>query len=110
MSSIVSTDIHFLVLPPSPPAEKATACQTSTPAFEERRLRHTITRWGALAASCIAAAYIQQRRPVPHVSGQINGLRHKASITARGASDHKPSQVVLQTMACHPAHHMPNHS
>src|SRR5262249_34519580 len=27
MSSIVSTDILFLVLPPSPPAEKATTCQ-----------------------------------------------------------------------------------
>ena len=27
MSSIVSTDILFLVLPPSPPSEKATACQ-----------------------------------------------------------------------------------
>ena len=27
MSSIVSTDIPFLVLPPSPPAEKAAACQ-----------------------------------------------------------------------------------
>src|SRR5262249_28771505 len=29
--------------------------------------RHTTTRRGA-----VAAAYIQQRRPVPHVSGQIN--------------------------------------
>jgi hypothetical protein len=27
MSSIVSTDMLFLVLPPSPPAEKATACE-----------------------------------------------------------------------------------
>src|SRR5215472_12248111 len=38
--------------------------------FEESCLRHhTTTRRGALAASCIAASCIQQRRPAPHVSG-----------------------------------------
>src|SRR5215470_19788808 len=76
-------------------------CLSFHPGLEESWLRHTTTRRGALAAS-----YIQQRRPVPHVSGQINGLRHKASITARGASDHNPYQVVLQTMALHADHHM----
>src|SRR5262245_45222018 len=71
------------------------------PGLEESWLRHTTTRRGALAAP-----YIQQRRPVPHVSAQINGLRHKASITAHGASDHNPYQGVLQTTALHAAHDM----
>ena len=66
---------------------------------------HTNPRRGALAASCIAASCIRQRRPAPHVSGQ-NGLRHKASIAARGASDRNPYQGVLQTMALHAAQHM----
>src|SRR5262245_62354925 len=69
-------------------------------------LWHTTTRRGALAAACTAASCIRQRRPVPHVSGQINGLRHKASITARAASDHNLYQRVLQTMgvACRSPH------
>jgi hypothetical protein len=49
--------------------------------------RHTTIRYGAL------------------VSGQI-GLRHKASITVRGASDRNLCQGVLQTMALHVAQDM----
>jgi len=69
-------------------------------------LGHTTTNPGALAASCITAVCIRQRHPALHVSDQINGLHHKASITARGASDHNLYQGVLQTMALPVAHHM----
>src|SRR5215831_6527215 len=62
-------------------------------------LRHTTTRRGALGASCI------QQRPAPCESGQI-GLRHKASITARGTSGRNLYQGVLQTLALHVAHDM----
>src|SRR5262249_32569927 len=52
------------------------------------------------------SSYIQQHHPALHVSGQITGLHHKASITAREANDHNPYQVVLQTIALHAAHDM----
>jgi hypothetical protein len=104
--AIFSTTIAFLDnLPPSPPAEQTTARQASAPVLKRLATAHTTTGLGALAASCIAASCIRQRRPAPHVSGQI-GLRHKASIAARGASDHNPYQGVLQTMALRAAHHM----
>src|SRR5262245_21817471 len=56
------------------------------------------TRRGALAASC------GQKRPAPHVSGQI--LHHKASIAARGASDRNLYQGVLPTMAACRSRHV----
>src|SRR6266508_804793 len=62
-------------------------------------LRHTTTRRGALAASCI------QKRPAPYVRAKI-GLRHKASITARGASGRNLYQGLLPTRALHVAHDM----
>jgi hypothetical protein len=61
----------------------------------------TNPRRGAVAASCIALSCIRQRRPVPHVSGQIMSLRHRASITARGASDHtrSPTNDAIERIA-----------
>src|SRR5262249_51800755 len=79
-------------LRPRPPQTTCADCAGGS-------LRDTTTRRGALGASCI------QQRPPPFVSGEI-GLRHKASITPRGASGRNLYQGVLQTMALHIAHHM----
>src|SRR5262245_22180100 len=78
------------------------SCANDVCGLHRRLTTHTTTRRGTLAASY----YIQQRHPALHVSGQINGLHHTASTTARSASDRNLYQGVLQTMALHVAHDM----
>jgi hypothetical protein len=81
----------------------ATSSASSSAAMSRQKkavaLRHTYYSSGC--SSC----FMYSKAPRPLLRAKI-GLRHKASITARGASDRNLYQGVVPTMALHVAHDM----